>query len=163
MTSTPRRRMQGFTAVELMIVVVIVGILTALAAPNMAQMVRTQRIKTAAFDINASLVFARSEALKRNVAVTVTPTSAADWTKGWEIRDSNNNLLKKENDRKLDATELEFKGPAAVVFARNGRLNAAAGSFQLKGPYLPVSKARCITLDLSGRSASAEGLCNPAL
>ena len=158
-----RRRMQGFTAVELMIVVVIVGILTALAAPNMTQMVRNQRVKTAAFDLNASLVFARSEALKRNVAVTVRPNNAADWTQGWTIRDANNNLLKQEANRNLSDKELVFKGPDSVVFARNGRLNAAAGNFQLKGPYLPPERARCIAVDLSGRPVSTEGLCNPPI
>jgi type IV fimbrial biogenesis protein FimT len=161
MRTAARSRTHGFTTVELMIVVVIIGILTAFAAPAMTQMVRTQRVKTAAFDISASLVFARSEALKRNLAVTVTPTNAADWTQGWEVRDSNNNLLKKEGNRNLSDKELEFKGPGAITFWRNGRLNAPTTSFQLKGPYLPDDKARCISVDLSGRPASAEGLCNP--
>ena len=155
--------MHGFTTIELMVVVIIVGILTALAAPNMAHMVRAQRIKTAAFDLHASLVFARSEALKRNLAVTITPANADDWTQGWAIRDANNNLLKQEANRNLSGEELVFKGPGSVVFSRNGRLNAAAGNFQLKGPYLPADRARCIFVDLSGRAVSTEGLCNPPI
>ena len=160
-----RHHMQGFTAVELMIVVVIVGILTALAAPAMTQMVRNQRVKTAAFDLNASLVFARSEALKRNVAVTITPNDAGNWTKGWRITDANNNLLKQEADRNLLADELSFTGPASVVFARNGRLNAAVAGFNIDDPGKTYTTAaayakrgrRCVGLDLRGRVTTQSG------
>ena len=154
-----RSRMQGFTAVELMIVVLIVGILTALAAPNMAQMVRNQRVKSAAFDLNASLVFARSEALKRNAAVTITPNTVGDWTQGWRIVDANNNLLKQEGNRNLNAKELVFTGPDAVTFARTGRLAAAVGNFSLSAEKVPPERHRCISLDLSGRSQTKEHAC----
>jgi type IV fimbrial biogenesis protein FimT len=159
MRTTSRSRNQGFTAVELMIVVVIIGILTAFAAPAMTQMVRNQRVKSAAFDLNASLVFARSEALKRNVAVTITPNTAGDWTQGWQIRDANNNLLKQEGNRNLNAKELVFTGPAAVTFARTGRLAAAVGNFNLTADNVPDDRKRCISLDLSGRSQTKEHAC----
>ena len=73
---SPRRAVRGFTAVELMIVVVIVAILTAMAGPWMGQMVRTQRLRTASFDVLASLQLARSEAIKRNLSVTMAPVGA---------------------------------------------------------------------------------------
>ena len=140
--------MRGFTAIEMMVVVVIVAILTAIAVPNMLAMIRNQRIKTAAFDVFASLTFARSEAVKRNSAVTLTP-NAGDWVKGWTITDANGNVLKTENDRKLSAAELTVVGPATVVFARNGRLGGAAGNFNFSATS--TSMTRCINVELSGR------------
>ena len=147
--------MRGFTAIEMMIVVVIVAILTAIAVPNMLAMIRNQRIKTAAFDMFASLNFARSEAVKRNSAVTLTPTDAADWVKGWTITDANGNVLRTEGNRRgttintLSVAELTVVGPATVVFARSGRLGGAAGTFNFSATSTAMT--RCITVELSGR------------
>lgn len=143
-------RMRGFTATEILVVVAIVGIITAIAAPNMAQMIRNQRVKTASFDVFASFTFARSEAVKRNIAVTITPNSAADWTQGWRITDANGTLLKEESDRKhSSAAELAMAGPASVTFARNGRLGDAVAPQVNLSAYGGVT--RCVTVDLSGR------------
>lgn len=153
-------RMQGFTATEMMIVLAIVGIITAIAAPNMAQMIRNQRVKTVAFDVFASLTLARSEAVKRNLTVTITPTVAGDWLKGWQVKDSNNQMLKEESDRKLSASELTMAGPASVTFARTGRLTGvAAPQFNLAATSGSSTFARCITVDLSGRPVSKEVAC----
>lgn len=155
-----RSRMRGFTAVEMMIVVLIVGIITAIAAPNMAQMIRNQRVKTTSFDLFSSLTFARSEAVKRNLAVTITPTVAGNWLQGWQVRDSNNELLKEESDRKLNASELTVAGPANVTFARTGRLTGvAAPQFSLAATSGSSTFARCIRVDLSGRPVSSEVAC----
>ena len=151
--------MGGFTAIEMMIVVVIIAILTAIAAPNMGAMIRNQRVKNAAFDIFASLTYARSEAVKRNVSVTIAANNAADWTRGWTVRENlNNTVLKQESDRNLSANELTFTGPASVTFARTGRLvDAVAPQFVLTSPVVPVERHRCIRVDLSGRPITKEG------
>ena len=63
------RRQSGFTIAEMMLVVLIIGILSAFAVPSMRSLIRTQEVKTISFDIFASLTLARSEALKRNTNV----------------------------------------------------------------------------------------------
>lgn len=149
-----RRRLAGFTVTEMLIVVAIMGILAAIATPYMGDMIRRQRIKTAAFDVFSSLSFARSEAIKRNTAVTVLPTGG-NWAAGWRITDSNNNLLRQQAG--WDA--LDAVGPASVVFASSGRASALA-SISLSSSGVDANSFRCVKLDLSGRAISKEGACS---
>lgn len=149
------RHQRGFNIVEVMVVVAILAVLAAIAAPNMGAMIRTQRIKTAAFDVFSSLTFARSEAIKRNTSVTLTPASAADWSKGWEIVDANGNLLRKQSG--WDA--IEATGPAQVRFLASGRLSAAVGNIALTAADVQEGAKRCVTIDFSGRAVTKEGAC----
>jgi len=150
-----RSRSAGFNVVELMIVVFIVAVLAAVAGPDMARMVRTQRIKTSAFDVMASLTLARSEAIKRNLLVTITPTGG-NWANGWQITDSNNNVVKDQGE----LSSVTVVGPAALSYASNGRLaGGAAPLFNLSASDVAAGSLRCIRVDLSGRPVAREGAC----
>ena len=149
-----RRSARGFTAIELMVVVAIVAILTAIAAPYMGQMVRTQRLRTTSFDVFASLTLARSEAIKRNVSVTMTPVGG-DWAKGWTITDANGNLLRTQGA----ADQITIAGPANAVFTGSGRLGVAIAPFDLDAVIGPNTVHRCVSVDLSGRPVSKEAAC----
>jgi type IV fimbrial biogenesis protein FimT len=61
----------GFTLVELMITIFLVGILLGIGVPNFRDFIRNSRITTAANDLLADLNLARSEAVKRRVPVTL--------------------------------------------------------------------------------------------
>lgn len=148
------RPMQGFSMAEVLVVLTVVGILAAVAAPNLIDMVRKQRVKTAAFDVFSSMNVARSEAIKRNRAVVVTPTGG-DWARGWQIADGSGNVIKDQPGW----DDLTLTGPAEVRFTSAGRLNGAAASFDLSGRDVATANKRCITLDLSGRAVSREGAC----
>jgi type IV fimbrial biogenesis protein FimT len=151
------RASAGFTLTELLIVVAIMGIVAAIAAPNMADMIRTQRLRTASFDIFAALSLARSEAIKRNVSVTITP-NGVDWAAGWTTKDSNNNVLQQQAAYTSCST-CSMAGPANVVYASSGRITSAPPKFSITATNLDSGKYRCIQVELSGRPVTTQGSC----
>ena len=90
------RKEAGFTLVEVMVTVIIVAILSAMAAPSYKSIVTDMRMSS---EINAlinDLNFARSEALKRGQIISVCPalsptaattscSATTDWSTGWVV------------------------------------------------------------------------------
>jgi type IV fimbrial biogenesis protein FimT len=92
MMRTPLRSQAGFTLIELLVTLVVLGLLTRLAVPSFAQAMLTSRLASYSNSFIGSAQYARSEALKRNVALTMcasadgaTCTSGATWAQGWII------------------------------------------------------------------------------
>jgi len=76
-TTLARRASRAFTLVEMVIVVLIIGILTASAAPRMAGAIRTSRLDAACRRITADLAWARQSAINKSTAQTVQFTPAS--------------------------------------------------------------------------------------
>lgn len=85
----PLRRLTrqcGFTIIELMVVVAILAVLAALAAPSFQTLIERWRVRLAAEEIEGTIYFARSEAIKRGGAVLIEAKSNSnDWQSGWNV------------------------------------------------------------------------------
>ncbi len=66
-----------------MVVVAIIAILAALAAPSFTPLIERWRVRQAAENLTATLYFARSEAIKRGGGVTIDATGG--WKTGWKV------------------------------------------------------------------------------
>src|SRR5258705_6996952 len=84
----------GYTAIELMVVVFIAGILATLAFPSFVESVRNGRLDTHGELLRADLLIARREAIKLNGRVLVCPagtsagicgTDYSKWAGGWVV------------------------------------------------------------------------------
>lgn len=146
--------MRGFTLIEAMVAMSVLVILISLAAPSFSNLIASQRVKNASFDVFSSLVFARSEAVARNDTVTVTPAGGV-WSNGWTIANSGGTVLKSQNA----FSNIAITGPASVSYNGMGRLAAAVTSFNLTGSGVSASNSRCVAIDLSGRPTVKTGTC----
>lgn len=87
-----RRAARGFTLIELMIVLAIAGILLGTGVPAVTGLIRSMRLTSAANDLFAGFLLARSEAVKRNTRVAlcksangVACAASGGWEQGWMV------------------------------------------------------------------------------
>lgn len=151
-----RRTAFGFTLIELMIVVSIIAILAGLAAPSFSSLIAGQRARAAATNLNSALLKARSEAIKRNTNVTLSPNTAGDWQSGWQILDPADAARRLEQQAAF--TGVAITGPADVTFQNSGRVRGTTlPTFDITAPN--TSDRWCGTVELSGRSYLKKSPC----
>lgn len=75
-----RTQQRGFTILELMIAVAILGILASIALPSFNSAIAKTQLENAAEAIYSDIRYARSESIKRSLDVTVTFTDGANWS-----------------------------------------------------------------------------------
>ncbi len=84
-----RKLALGFTAVEMIVVVLIVGVLMSVGAPAFTSMIASNRLSGELNALIGALNVARSEAQKRGATVSVCAgtalTCGTDWSAGWVV------------------------------------------------------------------------------
>ena len=96
----------GFTILELLITILIVGIVSILAVPGMNQFVMNERLTSTTNTLLTDLMLARSKAVEQNLPTIVcvstnqTNCTAGTFSDGWIVGVDEN------NDGGLDAAEL---------------------------------------------------------
>jgi type IV fimbrial biogenesis protein FimT len=84
------RRQSGFTLLELMVVLAIAAIIFGMAVPSFMQLSIRNRIVGYTNDFIGTVNFARSEAIRRAVPVSICPTNdgatcGGSWSTGWIV------------------------------------------------------------------------------
>lgn len=157
-----RPRSSGFSLLELMTVITILAILASVAIPGFGHLAASTKVKGASTELYLAMVRARSEAVKRNRAVSIV-ADAAGWGAGWQIiADGNNDgdfADVPDPDRiviqqgALNRVSITMAA-TSVVFRPTGRVSAAAV------PVFTVTSEdqdrkedlqRTVTVDLTGR------------
>jgi type IV fimbrial biogenesis protein FimT len=166
---TSARRQGGFTLIELMITITVLGILVALALPAMGNWIKNAQIRTAAESLQDGLQKARNEAARQNAAVefVIGPGSA------WTIRLANvNTVIESRPAGEGSAQVVLTPQPATattVTFDGMGRrMNAnAAGEgpvlvqicVDLPASVLAAAETHDMELDIS--LSGAVRMCDP--
>ena len=143
---------RGFSLLEVMDVVAILAILAALAGPSFTPMIERWRVRSATEDLQSSLYFARSEAIKRGGGISVAAKDGADWSSGWQVKSGTDVVQNTDQPTGVvvSVTDSESKSLLSIDIDRWGKLEKTplAFSLQPKGadPSSAHTEALCISL-----------------
>ena len=156
----------GFTAIELLVVISILGVLAALAGPSFTPIIERFRVRQTVEILTSTIYYARSEAIKRGGQVAIqklpnntngctTASNNSDWDCGWFVcADINGNGTCSVSDPVLQ----RYDAPSNVQVSRTG------GGVSIKinrwglvdGAWLGFS---IVPLNKSTTDQAARGLC----
>ncbi|NMT65514.1 GspH/FimT family pseudopilin [Marinobacter orientalis] len=184
------QRSSGFTLLELLITITILGIVATVAVPSFREMVLNSRISTQTNEITGLISFARSEASKlREGAVTIcasTDSTSCSGSSSWEtglivFRDDDMNAAFGGTDQLLKVSgplaggntlrirDMTSDGGGYVQFDSKGFPRASAtdetaGSFIICDDR-GAAEARAVSVNFSGqanlaRDTDADGVLN---
>lgn len=152
----------GFTLIELVITVTLLGVLLAIGIPSFQQLTLNQGVKSAAFDVFSAFEYARSEAIKRPGEVVKIKAGAASdgaWSTGWRLVNGTNILRSWTVASNITVTDKNATPLTEVTFRKDGHASDAP-QLEVKSAttYAGVD-ARCVKVDLIGRATSKIGGC----
>ncbi len=162
---------KGFTMVELIIVVVIIGILATIGFPSFQSFIANQQLTTTANNLQAFIQVARSESVKKSEYVVICPSadqtscaSSSSWTPSWIMfedldkngdLDTDDKILKVENSI---ASTIGVTRTGKLVFTSVGTISGGSTSFSLSNNL--TSDVRYLCLELSGKSTVSKVACS---
>lgn len=141
----------GFTLLECLVVVAIVGIITSLALPSYAQFLDREKINALSDEFAKTVTVARSAAIKTGVPVVLCASSngdacTADWSAGWMafvdndrdgVAHEDENVLARRannsNSVQVNVNDLSGDGVNAVRFNYRGAPNSPLAVSVTKG------------------------------
>jgi type IV fimbrial biogenesis protein FimT len=171
----------GFTMVELIVVISIVGILMAIGAPSYRYVTTANRIAGEINGLLGDLQFARAEAIKEGSTVSVCASSdgatcsgSSTWTTGWIVFTDTGAIGTVDGtDAVLRAQKAVTGGDslaadnniAAITFNREGFARNLPGTVNIKvhDPTANSGYTRCLNLTIVGAMStvvSGKGGCS---
>lgn len=161
-------RMRGFTLLELLTVIAIAGILTAIGIPSYRYVIDSSRMAAEVNSLLGDLQYTRAEAIKEGQTVTAcvsadnaTCAGNATWNTGWIVfSDPNANAQVDAGETVLRVQKtfvgtdsfLASNGIAAITFNREGFATGIPNGtlITLHDATVTASRTRCLAITLVG-------------
>ncbi len=152
MRKSPKQKcQQGLTLLELMVVVAIMAILMALAAPSFRKSIDNNRMLTAVNSLATGISLTRAEAIRRGAQVTMS-SIGSNWASGWDIKDAGGTLIKTSGATPgLTVVEKSTLALSSLSFSARSQLTVASAKFEVKPVGWTKGKYKELRVNKSGQ------------
>lgn len=163
--SKQQQLFRGFTIIEVMVSLAVLGVLIAIAIPSFSNAIKRYRISAIRDELTASLQMARSEAIRRGVQIIVMRNTvncifdmpdSQDWHCGWRlVVDSNDNGIVNASEEVIQNTVLptgymlghpNAGSPSKIIANRWGQISPLANRFVISPIATGVADPETMTI-----------------
>ncbi|MBU2710142.1 GspH/FimT family pseudopilin [Zooshikella harenae] len=154
------KKNNGFTLIELMVTIVVLGIILAIAVPSFDSMIKNYRLQSVTNQLIDSFNLARNTALSRNQVITIEAsgtTEKKEWNGGWVVKVGAEEIRVFEGVSGVVTINATNTGAGTnikeIAFSGNGRLSApnTGAEFTVTDDRSGVKK-RVVNVNLSGQT-----------
>lgn len=161
------RIQQGFTLIELMITITVLGILLAVALPSFTEALLGGKLGSYANSFVASAYLARGEAIKRNAVVQLCASSngtscTGSWEQGWIVLAGGSTVIHSQQALSPGLRMTESGGLASISFQPTGVGVTPATLTVCKATPSAGGQERVIAISATGRASvtkTTNGVC----
>jgi type IV fimbrial biogenesis protein FimT len=159
----------GMTLLELMVVLAVMAILLTIVPPSLSGLIQRNRVAAQVNGFVGDLQFARAEAVKEGLPVTVCTSSdgvtckgATSWNTGWivfadpiakQTHDGTETVLRRQTPWTSSDTFTASNSISAITYTRDGFALSLPGNITLTLHTSPVNAnaSRCVVVSVVGR------------
>lgn len=168
----------GFSVIEIIVVLTIASVLMALAAPGLQKLVASNRLTAQINDLLADISLARSEAIKRNTGAGLCTSasgaacvSGGNWANGWLVYyvDGGTNKVIKVHEaltggNTLAATQTDTSTTTStsvdtVSYSKSGAFANQTYTYRFTVCDPKLKETRMIDITVVGQTAITSGTC----
>ncbi len=164
-STTPQ---MGVTLIELVVTISILAILMMIAVPSFTNATLSSKLTAFANEIVGSVYLARSEAMKRNAAVTLCMSSdgascatSGSWEQGWIVLAPDGTTVL-QRQAALSQGFVATSGVSSISFQPTGVGATAATLKVCRSTPTPGAQERIVTISLTGQpmvTTTTTGIC----
>lgn len=160
--------LQGFSLVEMMVTISILGILSAIAIPSFSEIILSTKLRSYANSLVGNAFLARGEAIKHNTPVTLcvsvngTSCATGGWEQGWIVL-SGTTVVQRQQAAALGYKITESAGLNSVTFQPTGIGATQATLTICRATPKAGNQERIVAISATGRpsvSKTTTGSCS---
>ncbi len=162
------RTSQGFSLIELMVAIVVLGILTSIAIPSFNETILSTKLRSYANSFVGNAYLARAEAIKSNAPVTLcvstdgTSCATGGWEQGWIVL-SGTTVVQRQQAVTSGYKITESAGLTSLTFQPTGIGATQAELTICRATPEAGSQERVVNISATGRpsvSKTETGTCS---